>query len=77
MKRIFIFALFFTIITNINIAYSISPDVFIQSTVNRASQILSENISREELIFPLLFGTGVVAHNTRLVNKAKNRCDKR
>ena len=36
-----------------------------------------ENISREELIFPLLFGTGVVAHNTRLVNKAKNRCDKR
>ena len=50
MKRIFIFALFFTIITNINIAYSISPDVFIQSTVNRASQILSENISREEKI---------------------------
>ena len=50
MKRIFIFALFFTIITNINIAYSISPDVFIQSTVNRASQILSENISKEEKI---------------------------
>ena len=50
MKKIFIFALFFTIVTNINIAYSISPDVFIQSTVNRASQILSENISREEKI---------------------------
>ncbi len=30
--------------------YSIEPDVFVQSTVNRASQILSENISKEEKI---------------------------
>jgi ABC-type transporter MlaC component len=30
--------------------YSIEPDVFIQSTVNRASQILSKNISKEEKI---------------------------
>jgi phospholipid transport system substrate-binding protein len=29
-------------------AYSIEPDVFVQSTVNRASQILSKNISKEE-----------------------------
>jgi phospholipid transport system substrate-binding protein len=29
---------------------SVSPDVFIQSTVNRASQVLSENISKEEKI---------------------------
>ena len=50
MKRIFIFTIFFTIVTNFNLAYSISPDVFIQSTVNRASQILSENISKEEKI---------------------------
>ena len=35
-------------LTNINIAFSISPDVFIQSTVNRASQILSKDISKEE-----------------------------
>ena len=28
--------------------YSIEPDVFVQSTVNRASQILSKNISKEE-----------------------------
>jgi len=49
MKRFFIFNLFYIILfTNFNIAYSISPDVFIQSTVNRASQILSENISKEE-----------------------------
>ena len=51
MKRIFILNLFliFTL-ANFNFAYSISPDVFIQSTVNRASQILSQNISKEEKI---------------------------
>jgi len=40
------------IIINFNLSntYSIEPDVFIQSTVNRASQILSENISKEEKI---------------------------
>ena len=31
-------------------ANSIEPDVFVQSTVNRASQILSENISKEKKI---------------------------
>ena len=51
MKKIFILILFFTInLTNLNPAYSISPDVFIQSTVNRASQILSENISKDDKI---------------------------
>ena len=51
MKRIFILTLFLIIsLANFNIAYSISPDVFIQSTVNRASQVLSENISKEEKI---------------------------
>ena len=51
MKIIFIFNLFYIILfTNVNIAYSISPDVFIQSTVNRASQVLSENISKAEKI---------------------------
>ena len=51
MKRLFIFTLFIIIFfTNFNQAYSISPDVFIQSTVNRASQVLSENVSKEEKI---------------------------
>ena len=31
-------------------AYSIQPDVFVQSTVNRASEILSKNISKEKKI---------------------------
>ena len=35
---------------NNNYVYSIEPDVFVQSTVNRASQILSENISKEDKI---------------------------
>ena len=35
------------ILTN---SYSIEPDVFVQSTVNRASNILSKNISKEDKI---------------------------
>ena len=51
MKRLFIFIFFLIIFfSNFNRAYSISPDVFIQSTVNRASQVLSKDISREEKI---------------------------
>ena len=51
MKKIFILILFFTIsLTNFNFVYAISPDVFIQSTVNRASQILSKDITRNEKI---------------------------
>ena len=45
---------FITIIFLLNLslsyAYSIQPDVFVQSTVNRASEILSKNISKEEKI---------------------------
>ena len=44
----------FTIIFIINLllsnAFAIEPDVFVQSTVNRASKLLSENISKEEKI---------------------------
>ena len=51
MKKIFILILFLsTSLVSFNPAFSISPDVFIQSTVNRASQVLSENISKEEKI---------------------------
>ena len=46
MKKILIIIIFF------NLSYthsnSIEPEAFIQSTVNRASQVLSKNISREE-----------------------------
>ena len=48
MKKIII--ILFLYFLNLNSAYSIAPDVFVQSTVNRASQILSKNISKEEKI---------------------------
>ena len=49
MKKLFTLFILFTIsLTNINNAFSISPDVFIQSTVNRASQLLSKDISKDE-----------------------------
>ena len=49
MKKLFgLFILLTISLTNINNALSISPDVFIQSTVNRASQILSKDISKED-----------------------------
>ncbi len=43
-----IFCLFIT-----NLSHAIEPDVFVQSTVNRASQTLSKNISKEEKILEL------------------------
>ena len=48
VKKIFITILIFLIQTS-NI-FAIEPDVFVQSTVNRASKLLSENISKEEKI---------------------------
>ena len=38
---------------NFGNVYSIQPDVFVQSTVNRASEVLSKNISKEEKITQL------------------------
>ena len=48
MKKFLIIIIFF----NLSYAhtYSIEPEVFIQSTVNRASQVLSKNISKAEKI---------------------------
>ena len=49
IKRKYLFTfIFYFLITNI--AYSIQPDVFVQSTVNRASKVLSENISKADKI---------------------------
>jgi len=48
MKKFFFILLLFNLSNST--VYSIEPDVFVQSTVNRASQILSKNISKEEKI---------------------------
>ena len=46
-KYIFIILIY---LSSINFAYSIEPDVFVQSTVNRASKVLSEEISKNDKI---------------------------
>ena len=48
MKKILLILLLLSI--NPSNVYSIEPDVFVQSTVNRASQILSKNITKDEKI---------------------------
>ena len=49
-KYLFIFLLYFS---SLNISYSIEADVFVQSTVNRASSILSDNSSKDQKIAEL------------------------
>ena len=46
MKKVILILFLFNL--NFSIPQSIEPDVFVQSTVNRASAVLSQNISREE-----------------------------
>ena len=48
MKRLF--AILFMLNINIGYAQSLEADIFVQSTVNRASDILSKNISKDEKI---------------------------
>ena len=48
MKIKKIFVVVFLYLFNYNYSYSIEPEIFVQSTVNRASKILSENISKEK-----------------------------
>ena len=45
---IFISFIIFTL-TNISNSNSIEPDIFVQSTVNRASQVLSDNLTKDNL----------------------------
>jgi len=47
MKKIILILLLLNLNNHV---YSIEPDIFVQSTVNRASQILSKNISKEQKI---------------------------
>ena len=50
-KKLLTFISFIIIsLTSVNSSYSIEPDVFVQSTVNRASQTLSSNLSKLEKI---------------------------
>ena len=44
IKNFFVILLYLLTFSN---SYSIGADVFVQSTVNRASKVLSENISKD------------------------------
>ncbi len=48
IKKLFTIILFCSL--NFSFVQAIEPDVFVQSTVNKASEILSKNISKEEKI---------------------------
>ena len=50
MKLNKIFFIIFIYFLSLNNSFSIEPDIFVQSTVNRASKILSENLSKEKKI---------------------------
>ena len=51
-KTVVFFLVFFVITSKL---FAMEPDVFVQSTVNRASKLLSENITKEEKIEKLKF----------------------
>ena len=50
LKRFILLSVILFNLIQINYSNSIEPDVFVQSTVNRASKLLSENITKEEKI---------------------------
>ena len=49
-KKIILISFVFFSFVNINYSSSIEPDVFVQSTVNRASQVLSDDLSKDQKI---------------------------
>ena len=51
MKKIFLVLLFLNL--NFLHVFSVEPDIFVQSTVNRASEILTKSISQEDKIIKL------------------------
>ena len=52
-KNLVLLIFFIIIFSNIAKVYSIEPDIFIQSTVNRASEALNDKFSKEEKITKL------------------------
>jgi len=50
LKKFLIFTFIIINLVGINRSYSIESDVFVQSTVNRASEVLSSNSTKKEKI---------------------------
>ena len=49
-KKIKFFIFIFILLSQHSLSYSLEPNIFVQSTVNRASQILSDDIPKNEKI---------------------------
>ena len=50
IKKIYFFFILFVTTLNSNLLTALEPNIFVQSTVNRASQILSDDISKDRKI---------------------------
>ena len=83
MKKILILLIFFNLMSG-NV-YSIQPDVFVQSTVNRASEVLSKNLTKDEKINQLksiaketvdIKGVGFYSLGSARKNLTKDQKDK-
>ena len=54
LKKIFSLSIFIVIcISSVSKVYSIEPDIFVQSTVNRAAKTLGGNLTKEERVIKL------------------------
>ena len=81
-KKLLVFLIiFFSITSN---SYSIEPDIFVQSTVNRASKLLGEDISKDEKIEKLkeiaketVDIRGVGFYSLGSIRKSLNNADKK
>ena len=83
MRKILILLIFFNLMSG-NV-YSIQPDVFVQSTVNRASEVLSKNLTKDEKINQLksiakqtvdIKGVGFYSLGSARKNLTKDQKDK-
>ena len=81
LKKFLIFTFIIINFVGINQSYSIEPDVFVQSTVNRASEVLNNKNSKEEKIEKLkqiasetvdINGIGYYTLGTYRKNMSKN-----
>ena len=83
MKKILIILIIFNL--HLGNVYAIQPDVFVQSTVNRASEVLSKNLTKDEKINQLksiaketvdIKGVGFYSLGSARKNLNKDQIDK-
>ena len=86
MKKLSSFLIFvFIILSNLNYSIAIEPDVFVQSTVNRAAETLSGNYTKEQRIEKLkeiaketvdITGIGFYSLGSHRKNLSKDQLEK-